>query len=178
MANADEILAQQQRLAKSAAELANYTDDPKKLMEKAAELTKGAEALEKSALRFQQEMSKSGGKEEVVVLTPDQRARLAESTGVAMETLVVRDADGSFARAMPATQKATIERMAALQAGQLATKKGRTKALEDLVKQLKALDADGLDPVIKAIEEDPSLEKLKEQQAELAKSAGAPGDGG
>jgi hypothetical protein len=166
---ADELLARQQRLVKVAKDLENYKDDPKKLMEKAAEFSKMAGELEVAAKRFEANFAQQGGAEERVVLTSDQRERLAEVTGTPMEMLVVRDPDGSFAKAMPGMQKMIIERMAAKQATASQTKKATRTALDKLVKQLKGLGVPELDPVIEAIEADPTLEKLKEQQAEFAR---------
>ena len=65
-------------------------------------------------------------------------------------------------------RKATIEKLAAREASLLAVKKARRDAVEKLVKHLKSLEVDALAPVIEAIEADPTLGKLKEQQAEFA----------
>ena len=166
----EELQAMQKKLVKAAQDLANHADDPKTLLEKAAEISKGGKQLEESALRLQAQFDPAaGGKEERVILTADQRQRLAEETGVALEALVVRDPTGEFARAMPSTQKATIEKLAAREAAMLAVKKARGDAIEKLVKHLKSLEVEGLAPVIEAIEADPSLKKLKEQQEEFAK---------
>ncbi len=166
----EELFSRQKKLAKAAADLSKYADDPKKLLEKAAEITKGAKELEQAALRFQAEAEPGGaGSEERVVLTADQRSRLVEQTGVALEVLVVRDPTGAFAQAMPTSRKETIEKLAAREASQLAVKKARKEAVEKLVKHLKKLEVDELAPVIAAIEADPTLEKLKEQQKEFAR---------
>ena len=83
MASAEDLLSKQRKLSKAAGELGKYADDPKKLLEMAAEITKGAKELEEAALRFQAENDPAtGGALERVVLTADQRARLAEQTGV------------------------------------------------------------------------------------------------
>ena len=165
----EEIEAKQKKIAKAAMDLGKLVDDPKALLEKAAQIGKDAKELETAANRLSEEVdARTGGKEETVVLTPDQRERVAQTTGVAMETLVVRDRDGSFARAMPSTQKMIIERMANQQATVIAVKKARRDALDKLVKQLRKLDAPGMEDIIKAIEDDPSLEKLTKQQMEMA----------
>jgi hypothetical protein len=165
----EEIEARQKKIAKAAMELGKLADDPKALLARAAEIGKEAKELEKAANRFAEEIdAKIGGKEEVVVLTPDQRERVAQTTGVAMETLVVRDRDGSFARAMPSTQKMIIERMANQQATAIAVKKARRDAIDKLIKQLRKIEAPGIDEIIQAIEDDPTLEKLSKQQMEMA----------
>lgn len=174
----EEIEAKQKKMARMAQELGDLKDDPKALLEKAAQLTVMAKELQKSALKFAGEFgNQSGGKEEVVVLTPDQRQRVAETTGVAMETLVVFDTDGKFAKAMPSTQKMIIERMANQQATVIATKKAKREAVDKMVKQLKKLDAPGLDEIIAAIEADPSLEKVSKQQIAAGKEAQEKADG-
>ena len=168
-----ELQAKQEKLVKATAALANLADDPKALLERSAEIAEMAKEFQKAALRLSEELDPkgSGGREEVVVLTPDQRERVAQSTGVAMETLVVRDADGSFARAMPSQQKMVIERMAYRQATQLAAKKAKREAVEKLVKQLKKLDDPGLEDLIRSIEDDPSLETMARQQEDAGKRA-------
>ena len=175
-----ELEAQQAKVAKAAMSLGELTDDPKALLEKAAQVAEMAKDLEKSALRLAADLEKTmgGGKEETVVLTPDQRERIAATTGVAMETLVVRDADGSFARAMPSTQKMIIERMAARQAAVSATKKAKRDAVDKLVRQLKKLEVPELDDLIRAIEDDPSLETVVAQQMERAREAKEAADNG
>jgi 5'-deoxynucleotidase YfbR-like HD superfamily hydrolase len=168
----EEIDSRQRRIAKAAQELVDLKDDPKALLEKAAELADAAKELEKAALGLAASVDSraGGGKDVTVVLTPDQRERINENTGVAMETLVVRDPDGAFARAMPAAQKMIIERMANRQATVIALRKARREALEKLVKELGKLDAPGIDAIIKAIEEDPTLEALARQQQEAAEA--------
>jgi hypothetical protein len=166
----DDLLAQQKRVATAASGLADLADDPEKLMARAAEVVAMVGDLEKHALHLAaQAGGPTGGAEERVVLTADQRQRIAQETGVALELLVVRDADGSFAKAMPTTQKAIIERLAARQAAEIAVKKATRDAVEKLVKQLKALGVADLDPVIQAIEDDPSMETLRKQQEEFGR---------
>ena len=168
----EELEAKQKKMAKMAVDLAKLKDDPKALLEKAAEIAGMAKELEKTALRMAADLDpKAGGKEETVVLTQDQRERVAQTTGVAMETLVVRDVDGSFAKAMPTTQKMIIERLANQQASAIAAKKAKRDAVDKLVKQLKKLDEPGLDDIIRAIEDDPSLEKVTKQQIEAGREA-------
>ena len=165
----DDLLATQKKLAHEAADLEKLKDDPEALMKKAGELAKKVKDFESAALKFAAQFQPVGGPEERVVLTPDQRERLAESTGVAMEVLVVRDPDGAFAKAMPTARKEIIERLAARQAGEVATKKAKAEAVEKLLKDLRKIEAPGMDEIIRAIEDDPSLEKLQEKLEEIAK---------
>jgi hypothetical protein len=174
----EELQARQAKVAKAAADLEKVKDDPAALLEKAAQIAEMTKDLERAALGLVKGLAPEGGAEERVVLTPDQRERIAESTGVAMEVLVVRDGDGSFARAMPGMQKAIIERLAARQATESATKKAKRDAIEKLIKQLKSLNVDGLAPIIKSIEDDPSLEDLQEKMKEFAADEKAKHGGG
>jgi hypothetical protein len=168
MSSAEEVISKQQRLVKAALALEEKKNDPKALLEAAAKVAEMGKELEKSAKRLEAEFAGTAGPEERVVLLPDQRQRLAEVTGVAMDMLVVTDRDGAFARAMPTTDRATIERMAARQAAEIAIKKAKQGAIDNLVKELEKLGVPELEPVIAAIKADPTLKLLVKQQEEAA----------
>ena len=177
MASAEELLSKQQRTVKAALALQEIKD-PEELLKAAAKVGEMAKDLEAAGKRFEAQFVQPGGPEERVVLTAEQRERLAEVTGVAMDMLVVRDPTGAFAHAMPTTDRATIERMAARQAAEIAVRKARDTAIEKLIKELEKLDVPELIPVIEAIKKDPTLKLLTEQQneaAERVKAAAAAG---
>jgi hypothetical protein len=168
MSTMDEVISKQERATKAAVALSKKTD-PEELRAGAEKLKEMTDDLEKACKRLQAEFGGATGHEERVVLTPDQRERLAESTGVPMDMLVVQDRDGSFGRRMPTTDKATIERMAALQATAIAEKKARTAAIDKVIKQLEKLDVPELQPIIDSMRKDPTLVDLAKQQAAAAK---------
>ena len=176
MSSAEDLMSKHERAVKAALALQKKTD-PKELLEGAAKILEMTQELEAAGKRFEAQFGDLRGTEERVVLTPEQRENIAESTGVAMEMLVVRDRDGAFARAMPTTDRATIERMAARQAAAIASRKAKASAVESLVKQLEKLNEPSLEPVIAAIKEDPTLELLARQQAEAAAALKAKHEG-
>ncbi len=167
MSSADELMSRHAKTVKAALALQEIKD-PKELLEAAAKVGAMAKELEAAGKKLQAQYGDGGGPEERVVLTADQRERIGETTGVAMEMLVVRDPSGAFARAMPTNDRATIERMAARQAAVIATRKAKEKAVEALIKQLEKLGVPELEPVIEAIKADPTLETLVKQQEEAA----------
>jgi hypothetical protein len=77
----------------------------KQIAEMAQELGRMAAGLEKAYAQ-----SKGSG-ETRVVLTKDQRERVAEATGVALDTLVLQGAE-TWDPQMPSMSPATIERLA------------------------------------------------------------------
>jgi hypothetical protein len=167
MSTMDEVISKQERATKAAIALSKKTD-PEELRAGAEKLKEMTDDLEKACKRLQAEFAGGTGHEERVVLTPDQRERLAESTGVPMDMLVVQDRDGSFGRRMPTTDRATIERMAALQAAAITEKKAKTAAVEKLIKQLEKLEVPELQPIIDSIRKDPTLADLVKQQEAAA----------
>jgi hypothetical protein len=172
----EDVLAKQKKAAKAAADLTKLKDDPKALLEQVAKVADQISDLAASANRLAASFAASGGTEERVLLTPDQRKRIEEATGVAMDMLVVQDADGSFASAMRTAKKPEIERLAAQQATVIATKIAREEAIEKLVKHLRTLDAPGVDEIIAAIRKDPTLAALTEQQKKAAEALQAQAD--
>jgi hypothetical protein len=85
-----------------------------------AELLRDGRELEQLAKQFErQELAKAGppprGRLEVV-LTPDQRQRIEQKTGVELQSVVVADEMGVLAKAMPLTQKRDIEQLALVEA--------------------------------------------------------------
>jgi hypothetical protein len=165
----EEVLAKQAKAAAAVEGLARFQDDPEALMKAVAQVSEQIADLAKSAERLNAELSLAGGPEERVELTRDQRERIAEQTGVAMDLLVMRDPDGSFAKMMPKAKKHEIERLAARQATEIAMAKAKEKAVDDLVRHLKSVDAPGMDEIIAAIRKDPSLKELARQQQEAGR---------
>ena len=101
----------------------------------AQELARMGKGLEKA---FAQ--SKGSG-ETRVVLTGDQRHRVAEATGVALDTLVLEGAETWDPR-MPKMSPATIERLAMASVADRKLKEAKRKAVKDIVKQLEAAVGD------------------------------------
>jgi hypothetical protein len=90
--------------------------DPQRIQDLSAEIEKQANELQAMALALEaQEKAKrppsQRGKAKVA-LTPDQKARILEKTGVEMEVLVLDDDDGIWARILPTSLPHVIEERA------------------------------------------------------------------
>lgn len=165
MASMEEIEAKQKKMVALGLQMTEIKDDPDKL----AEMTKKMQELGKDLEKACKSLAASFGTlpegEEVrIELTKDQRARIAEATGVPMEILTVRDRDGTFKSSMPKRQLQEIERIAALHVTGKAISKTRAKATDKLVKSLEDLNEPTLEETIDLIKKDPSLEELKQKQ--------------
>src|SRR5262249_23080071 len=119
----DELLAKQRAIADKAQALINERDVDK-IQSLTAELEVDGKALEELARAFEkQELAKAGpppaGKLEVV-LTPGQRERVKNITGVDMASVIIADEAGVLSRAMPNTSPQDIERLAINEARKLA----------------------------------------------------------
>jgi hypothetical protein len=109
----------------------------------AQEIAQMGKGLEKAYAQ-----SKGSG-ETRVVLTKDQRQRVAEATGVALDTLVLEGAE-IWDPQMPKMSSATIERLAMASVADRKLKEEKRKAVKDIVKQLEAAVGDNPAPETKA----------------------------
>lgn len=165
MASMEEIEAKQKKMVALGMEMTEVKDDPDKLLEMTKKLQEMGKDLEKACKAFAASFGTLPEGEEVrVELTQDQRARIAEKTGVPMELLTVRDRDGTFKASMPKRQREEIERIASLHVTNKAVSKTRAKAFDKLVKTLEDLNEPTLQETIELIKKDPSLEELKQKQ--------------
>ena len=165
MASLEEIEAKQQKMANYALEMQNAADDPEKIMAMSAKMQEMGKELEKACKALAASFGDfSGGEDVRVELTKDQRERIAESTGVPMELLTVKDRDGSFAALMPKRTKDEIERIAAMHVTNKAVAKARDSAMKKLIQTLEDLNEPSLKEVIDEIKADPTLETLRKKQ--------------
>jgi hypothetical protein len=87
--------------------------DPDKMKEWADRLSAEGRELERLGHELEQKTRTLRGIARVtVVLTPDQKKRILEKTGIAMETLVMDDEAGAMGMAMPITRQEEIEKLA------------------------------------------------------------------
>ena len=173
MASLEEVMSRQPRMVKAATAMKEL-QDPQEILDAAAKLKEMGKELEKAAKSLEAQYAGVSGPEERVVLTPDQRERIATGTGVALEMVTVQDdKNATFRRAMPTTDRATIERLAARQAAEITIKKAKEEAVQKLIKALEKLGVPELEPVIAAIRKDPTLKLLLQQQEEAAAEAKA-----
>lgn len=165
MASLDEIQAKQQKMLNYAQDMQKHADDPEKVLAMADRLVEMGKELEKAALSFAASFGTlPQGAEVRVELTKDQRARVAEATGVPVEMLVYRDSDGTFTAGMPKRNPEEIEALAAAQVAGRAIKKAKDDAIKKLIKTLEDLNEPTLEPVIEEIKKDPTLQGLLEKQ--------------
>jgi hypothetical protein len=111
----------------------------KQIAQMAQELGEMAAGLERAYAQ-----SKGGG-ETRVVLTKEQRERVAEATGVALDTLVLQGAQ-SWDPQMPSMSPATIERLAMASVADRKLKEEKRKAVTAILKELQAAVGDSPAP--------------------------------
>jgi hypothetical protein len=111
----------------------------KQIAQMAQELGEMAAGLERAYAQ-----SKGGG-ETRVVLTKEQRERVAEATGVALDTLVLEGAQ-SWDPQMPSMSPATIERLAMASVADRKLKEEKRKAVTAILKELQAAVGDSPAP--------------------------------
>ncbi len=149
MASLEEIERKQKSMQPLLQQLAQETNADrvqelgKQIAAMAQELAQMAKGLEKA---FAQ--SKGSG-ETRVALTKDQRQRVAEATGIAIDTLVLEGAD-IWNPQMPKMSSATIERLAMASVADRKLKEEKRKAVKDILKQLEAAVGDSPAPETKA----------------------------
>jgi hypothetical protein len=118
-----------------------------------AELGKMAKALE-AAFAPQG----APGPQTRVLLTAEQRKRVAEQTGVGVEVVTLRDTAGrAWSRQMPAVEPRDVEAMAAKQAAQSRLKAETRERVEQIIRELEKLDVPELAETIAELRRDPTL---------------------
>jgi len=115
----------------------------KQIAQSAQELARMAAALEAT---YEQ---RQGSGETRVVLTKEQRERVAEATGVALDTLVLQGAE-TWDPQMPSMSPATIERLAMASVAERKLKEEKRKAVKAIVKELQAAVGDSPAPETQA----------------------------
>jgi hypothetical protein len=158
MSDLDELQRKQGDLAKSAQKMVDEKD-PKALLEMAEAIKERAAGLERMAKSIAAGATPDAGKlgpATTVVLTKDQRARIAESTGIGLETVEVHDTkELKFSRDMNNIKPAEIEKIATMQAGQMKLEVAVKAAVEKLLKQLRSYDRPELQETIDQLSKDP-----------------------
>jgi hypothetical protein len=167
MSDLDEIQRKQADATRLALKMVDEKD-PERLKEMAAQVLEKTKALEKAAksLAASAAVPDRGGGEEVrVLLTSDQKERLAEQTGVGVEAVTLRDSGGrSWNAEMPTTEPRVIEKLAAEQAAASRLTMETRKQVEAIIKQLKALNVPELEETIRELERDPTLGRGKKSK--------------
>jgi hypothetical protein len=166
MADLEEIERMQAETTKMAMKLVDEKD-PQKILEMAAQIQERTAELEKMALGLAAAFAakEAEGEEVRVLLTPDQRERIAESTGVGVEVVTLRDSkQRMWSKEMPSVEPREIEKMAAKQAAESRILAETKKTVEAVIKQLEALNVPELKDTIEELRRDPTLGRGKKQK--------------
>ncbi len=159
MSDLAELERKQADAAKFALEMAEEKD-PERLKEMAEQLQERCKDLEKMAKGMEAVWAPKGGEggETRVVLTKEQRERIAEQTGVGIEVVTLMDtAERKWAQQMPTAEPRLIEKMAAKQAAQSRLIQETRTQVEKIIKQLEALDVPEIADQIAELKRDPTL---------------------
>ena len=159
MADLEEILRKQAEAARLAEKLQGEKD-PERILALAEQVLGKTRELEKMALGLAASVAPQdqGFGEVRVLLTPDQRKRIAEQTGVGIEAVTLRDTQGrSWNSEMPTVEPRVIEKLAAKEAAASRLTMETRSHVEKIVKQLKALNVPELEDTIRQLEKDPTL---------------------
>jgi DNA-binding MarR family transcriptional regulator len=134
--------------------------DPERLKEMAEELQSRCSALAKMARSLEAALAPAGtsGPETRVVLTPEQRKRVAEQTGVGVEVVTLRDSPARpWSRQMATVEPREVEAMAAKQAAASRLKAETRERVEKIIRELEKLDVPELAETISELRRDPTL---------------------
>ena len=184
MSDLADIERRQKEIAEMAKRLVDEKDVPeiqrigKEIAAKARELQKAALAL---AAAVTPDAGRNQGGETRVVLTKDQRQRIAEQTGVALDTLVIAEDAAGWARRMPGTEKRIIEQRALAQAARSIVSEEKEKRIKKMIKELEAIPdpTPEVQGVINQLREDPdNIEKFAKELGKRMKENADPAQGG
>jgi len=132
----------QAEAARFATEMADEKDPQRlqqmaeRLQARCAELGRMAKALEAAVLP-----AGAPGTETRVALTAEQRKRIAEQTGAAVETVTLQDtADRAWSKEMPKVEPREVEAMAARQAAASRLRAETRAQAEKIIRELEKLD--------------------------------------
>ena len=134
--------------------------DPELLKQMAERLRESCVELAKMAKALEAAMTPAGasGPETRVALTPEQRKRVAEQTGVGVEVVTLRDTVvRPWSKQMASVEPREIEAMAARQAAASRLKSETRERVEKIVRELEKLDVPELAETIAALRRDPTL---------------------
>lgn len=134
--------------------------DPARLQELAGELQERCAALEKMARGMEAAWTPPGGTgaEVRVLLTAEQRERIAQQTGVGVELVVLNDSpERAWSKEMPTVEPREIERLAAQQAAASRLRMETQKQVEKIIHELEKLNVPELAGTIAELKKDPTL---------------------
>ncbi len=155
MADLAELLEKQADAAGFATRMAEEKD-PQRQKEMAEELQARCAELSQMARALEARFAPGAtGTETRVALTPEQRARIAEQTGVGIEIVTLRDtADRPWSRQIARLEPREVEAMAANQAAASRLKMETRRQVEQIVGELEKLEVPELAETIAALRRD------------------------
>ena len=166
MADLDDLQRKQADVAKFAMKMVDEKD-PERLKEMAAEVQARCQELEKMARGIEAAFTPplSEGEEVRVMLTPAQKARITEQTGVGVEVVTLRDTkQRMWSKDMPRIEPREIEKMAAKQAAESKLIIETRSQVEKIIKQLEALNVPEIAETIAELKKDPTLGRARKAQ--------------
>jgi hypothetical protein len=157
----DQLTAKANEIKKLMGEAAQETD-AEKAKENAERLMAEGRALEKMADKLREDVQAARGIATVqVVLTAEQRKRIFQKTGVALETLKIDDEAGAMNLGMPSTQPEYIEALAMKEAERqkLAAEADKIMRaeLDRAIADIEAVDNIELTEQLNRLKEDPNF---------------------
>ena len=159
MSSLSELERKQADAAKFAMKMVEEKD-PEKLKEMAEQLQARCKELEKMAKGLEAAYTPQGptGPETRVLLTPAQRERIVEQTGVGVEVVTLRDtSERTWSKQMPSVEPREIEKMAARQAAESRLRSETRTQVEKIIKELEKLNVPELAETIAELKRDPTL---------------------
>jgi DNA-binding MarR family transcriptional regulator len=159
MADLGEIQKKQAEAASFAMRMTEEKD-PERLKEMAEQLQAKCADLARMAKALEAAVAPAGssGPETRVVLTPEQRQRIAEATGVGVEVVTLRDTPGrTWSRGLQGADPREIEAAAAQQAARSRLIAETRKRVEAVIHELEKLDSPELAETIAELRRDPTL---------------------
>jgi hypothetical protein len=159
MADLSELQRKQAEAASFAMEMAGEKD-PQRLAEMAEQLRARCGELERmaKALEAAAAPARGAGPETRVLLTPEQRQRVAEQTGAGVEAVTLRDsADRAWSKQMAGAEPREIEAMAAREAAKSRLRAETQAQVEKIVRELEKLGVPELADTLARLRRDPTL---------------------
>jgi len=167
MADLDELQKKQAEATKYAMRILEEKD-PQRILEMAAEMQKKAAELEKMGRAIEAALTPDYGesKEVLVRLTPEQKDRITEQTGVGIEEVTLHDSKKrvwSQDFASGKVEPREVEKEAAKEAARLRAIAETKKNVEHIIKELEKLDVPELKETLDELKRDPTLGRHKKK---------------
>jgi len=149
MASLEEIERKQKSMQPLLEQIAQETN-AERVQELGKQIAQMAQGLGHMAAGLEKAYAQSKGSGETrVLLTQEQRERVAEATGVALDTLVLQGAE-TWDPQMPRMSPATIERLAMASVADRKLKEEKRKAVKAILEELDAAVGDSPAPETRA----------------------------